>query len=234
MMQSRRKFLGSVAVTVTAIGCGADASRDATSGEAIEPADSDGTRVLVAANGATLDHPLLQRLHEVDRHIREHFTLPQYADEGVGAVGLILRQTLANGGYWCSPRNALEFAHTGGDGDHYSLLIKDGIIDESSPVVLTQPPEGANIVVGESLYDFLCFGMHGGYFSLLWSNAGSPTVEADGLQFHSHVEDYEQQVIALLARELKLKPWPQADRISRFESLQDRFRSQIDAPKNPE
>lgn len=200
----------------------------------MEPADSNDIRVIVAASGATLDHPLLQRLHDVDRHIREHFTRPPYADEGVGAVGLILSQKLENGGYWCSPRNSLKFARTGGDGDHYSLLIKDGTIDESSPVVLTQPSEGMNIVVGESLYDFLCFGMHGGYFSLLWKHADPPTVEEDGLRFHSHVDDYEQQVIALLARELKLKPWAQADRTSRFESLQDRFRSQIDAPKNPE
>jgi hypothetical protein len=233
MMQSRRTFLGSVAATVAAVGCGAEATRDATFGEPTEPVDSDDTQVIVTAQGATLDHPLLQRLHEVDRYIREHFTLPQYADEGVGAVGLILSQTLENGGYWCSPRNGLEFARTGGDGDHYSLLIQDGAIDESSPVVLTQPPEGANIVVGESLHDFLCFGMHGGYFSVLYGHLDPPTVKADGLRFHSHVEEYEQQVIAMLAGELKLTPWPQAARASRFDSLQDRFRPLVDAPMNP-
>jgi hypothetical protein len=188
----------------------------------------------ITAHGAKLDHPLLLRLHEIDRHIRDTFTLPRYADAGVGSVGLILKATLENGGYWCSPRNALTFAHTGGDGDHYSLLVKDGIINESSPVILTWPAEGTQIIVGESLHDFLCFGMHGGYFQVLSGHADTPTVESNGLRFHPYLEDYQRDVIALLASRLELKPWPQADRISRYKCLQERFHSLVDAAEEPE
>ncbi len=183
----------------------------------------------VTANGAKLDHPLLQRLHDLDRLIRETFTLPRYADPGVGSVGLILYPTLKNGGYSCSPRNALSFAHTGGDGDHYSLLMTDGKNDESSPVVLTWPSEGTQTIVGESLHDFLCFGLYGGYFQILSGIGDTPTVEANGLMFHSQVEEHEQQVIALLAKELNLQPWPENDLVSRYKSLQKRFASLVDA-----
>ena len=176
----------------------------------------------VTANGAKLDHPLLQRLHDLDSHIRARLN-PQ----GIGSVGLILYSTLERGAYSCSPRNALTFAHTGGDGDHYSLLIKDGIIDESSPVILTWTSEGAQTIVGESLRDFLCFGLHGGYFQILSDIGTTPTVDANGLSFH--VEDDEQQVISLLATELQLQPWPMGERVSKYKSLQERFGPLVDA-----
>jgi len=234
MLQSRRSFFGTAAAVITSAGCGATTAPNSMSNHTAQQNQSRASMPAVTAKGTTLDHPLLQRLHELDRHIRDNFALPRYADAGVGSVGLILNSTLENGGYWCSPRNALTFARTGGDGDHYSLLIKDGIIDESSPVVLTWPSEGTQTIVGESLHDFLCFGMHGGYFQVLSAHTDTPTVESNGLLFHPHVEEYQQQVIALLASELKLKPWPQANRVSRYKSLQQRFRSLVDAADEPE
>ena len=63
--------------------------------------------------------------------------IPLQDDQGPGCVGLILNRELESGGYECSPLNALAFARTGGDGDHFSLLVQDGTIDEWSPVVLT-------------------------------------------------------------------------------------------------
>jgi hypothetical protein len=234
MLQSRRSFFGTAAAMIASAGCGAATAPNSASNHAAKPNKSRAQMTIVTAIGAKLDHPLLQRLHELDRHIRDKFKLPRYAGAGVGSVGLILNSPLENGGYWCSPRNALTFAHTGGDGDHYSLLIKDGIINESSPVVLTWPSEGTQTIVGESLHDFLCFGMHGGYFQVLSGHTDTPTVESHGLQFHPHVEEYQQQVIALLAAELKLTPWPQADRVSRFKSLQERFRALVDAADEPE
>lgn len=188
----------------------------------------------LSAVGATLDHPLLQQLHEVDQYVRKNVTLPPYAGSGLGSVGLILTSTLEHGGYWCSPRNALTFATTGGGGDHYSLLIQGGAIKESSPVVLTWPSEGDQIIVGESLYDFLCCGMHGGYFQFLHGSDDALTVEAHGLQFLSHVEAHQQQVIAIMADKLNLKPWPVADRSARFRSLAERFLSLIESAEDAE
>ena len=187
----------------------------------------------VTSANARLDHPLLERLHDVDQHIRKTFKLPRWADAGVGSVGLILYQKLENGGYWCSPKNASTFATTGGDGDHYSLLIKDGVINETSPVVLTWPSEGEQTIVGASLYDFLCFGMHGGYFQVLAGHTDVPDVKAHELLFHSHVEDYQQEVLAYMTAQLDLKPWPHAERSVRFQSLQSDFRPLVDASDEP-
>lgn len=187
----------------------------------------------ITATGAQLDHPLLLKLHEVDQHIRKNFKLPRWADAGVGSVGLILNQTLENGGYWCSPSNALTFATTGGDGDHYSLLVKGGVISETSPVVLTWPSEGAQTIVGATLYDFLCFGIHGGYFQVLSGHTDEPTVESNGLLFHPHVEDYQQNVLAYLAAELDLTPWPHSERSNRFNALQSEILPLVEASDDP-
>lgn len=187
----------------------------------------------VTAANAKLDHPLLQRLHEVDQHIRKTFKPPRRTDSGVGSVGLILDSELKTGSYFCSPENALTFARTGGDGDHYSLLIQDGVIDETSPVILTWPSEGVNTIVGASLYDFLCFGMHGGYFQILFDYNNAPDVKAHDLVFHSHVDDYDQQVLAYMTTELGLKPWPLNERGVRYQKLQSDFRSLLDVSDTP-
>ena len=110
-----------------------------------------------------IDLPTLTPLREFDMYVRDQ--IPR--DQGLGSVGLNLNPELEVGDNWCSPVNALTFACTGGDGDHYGLVELDGEINESSPVVLTWPDEGSHRIVGESLYDFLCFGLHGGYFSVL-------------------------------------------------------------------
>lgn len=51
-------------------------------------------------------------------------------------VGLILFAPPRNGGYWCTPVNALSFATTGGDGVHYSLLAVEGRVTDFSPVII--------------------------------------------------------------------------------------------------
>jgi hypothetical protein len=45
-------------------------------------------------------------------------------------------------------------------------LALDGSIRERSPVVITIPAAfpGQNLIVGESLFDFLCLGTYRGYF----------------------------------------------------------------------
>ena len=227
MSQSRRQFIRTTAVTFIAAGCGTEPQI---------PSDSRPGKLpqlpmnRVTATKVKLDHVLLQRLHEVDQHIRNNFQLPLWAAPGVGSVGLILNSRLDNGGYWCSPSNALTFATTGGDGDHYSLLIKDGVINEKSPVVLTWPSEGEQMIVGATLYDFLCFGMHGGYFQVLSGTADLPDVNVDDLLFHSHVEDFQQKVLAFMTAHLDLKPWPHVDRSARFQGLQSEFLPFVEVP----
>jgi hypothetical protein len=69
--------------------------------------------------------------------------------------------------YRRAPLNSVEFAHTGGDGIHYSFLVLDGYWSELSPVVMTDPCWGSrNVVVGKDLTEFLRLGIRTGYFAL--------------------------------------------------------------------
>jgi hypothetical protein len=67
-------------------------------------------------------------------------------------------------GYDSDPNNYLAFMSTGGDGVHYSLPkgMKDG------KVIMTVPMNfgNENMVVGESLFEFLALGCDFGYFGL--------------------------------------------------------------------
>lgn len=71
--------------------------------------------------------------------------------------------------YDCTPLNTLVFAHTGGEGVHYSLLKISGSIQ---PIVMTVPMnfgnslKGYNRILGENLNEFLSLGYYNGWFSL--------------------------------------------------------------------
>ena len=185
---------------------------------------------LTTPENVELKLPLLNQLYRLDAQIRDDTVLP--GDQGLGSVGLILQTELKTERYECSPKNALTFALTGGDGDHYSLLIQNGVIDDKSPVILTHPPEEMNYVVGESLFDFLSYGIHGGYFALGWTNGEEPPEDENGLWFYEFVEEEERKILTRLAKELKLKPWPAQSRGSRYAALQKKYRGLVDAPEN--
>jgi hypothetical protein len=114
-------------------------------------------------------HPLLDALREFDAEAAQRF--PADYDNGLGQMGMLLHSKLDNWGYWCTPKNSLTFASTGGDGVHFSFIVQNDKVTEDSAVVVTVPasfgePEGANYVVGSNLRDFLRFGLHRGYFAL--------------------------------------------------------------------
>lgn len=75
---------------------------------------------------------------------------------------------LQNGGYHCTPKNSCSFAHTGGEGVHFSFLGDLSEVNDASPVIVTIPMafDHPNFIVGENLFDFLCFGMHRGFFAI--------------------------------------------------------------------
>ena len=69
--------------------------------------------------------------------------------------------------YFCTPKNAVTFASTGGDGVHYSLLAVPGLDAQEQPVVMTVPMSSRhNVVVAENLQEFLNLGYYAGWFSL--------------------------------------------------------------------
>jgi hypothetical protein len=84
-----------------------------------------------------------------------------------GECGLFLVRPLVRWEYFCTPLNTLTFASTGGDGVHYGLLPTAGVPYDQLPVVMTVPmSDRNNIVVAETLKEFLGLGYFVGWFSL--------------------------------------------------------------------
>jgi hypothetical protein len=82
-------------------------------------------------------------------------------------VGMLLERQPSPWTYFCSPRNALTFASTGGDGVHFGLLQLEEAAPEQAPVVMTVPMSDIhNIVVAESVQEFLGLGCEVGWFLL--------------------------------------------------------------------
>ena len=117
----------------------------------------------------SIQHPLLESLREFDAEAARRF--PARFDNGLGQLGMLLHAELHNEGYWCTPKNSMAFAHTGGNGVHFSFIVDKDRITEDSAVVVTVPanpaePRDANFVVAENLRNFLRFGLYRGYFAL--------------------------------------------------------------------
>jgi len=174
----------------------------------------------------TVDHPLLERLRDLDKEARQRF--PSRFDRGLAGVGLILYQQLVvSTCEWCPPLNCRTFAETGGDGIHFSLLVQDGAITENSPIVMTIPPDGGqSLIVGETLYDFLCFGAHNGFFALpIWPDATlrpypSPASNPDEVPHssaRSDSEERERQVLAFLIAQMDLQPWTSMRKLTQLQ-----------------
>jgi hypothetical protein len=195
----------------------------------------------VKSQEVVVDLPLLDALRELAAEAAR--LLPSIYDYGLGPLGLLLEARLDRWQYYCTPLNCRTFATTGGDGTHFSLLVRDARIDDQSPVVMTNPADGDNFIVGESLFDFLCLGYYRGYFGLqqlsyhreetlkVYTNAAWQPSEK---RHHSagFVHDHcGQQMLALLVARLNLRPWPDA---RRFESLQEQYMPLLDLPPTNE
>lgn len=140
-------------------------------------------------------------------------------------AGLLLHRDLAHGGYDSTPRNSVAFAGTGGDGVHFSFVLRDGLALEDSPIVMTVPMhfDHENLVVGEDLRDFLAVGCCLSFFvleQLTYDRAAflaAYVAGSDGYQ-----PDDEQR--ALLARiQLAFGVRPPADLGAHLDALHERF-----------
>lgn len=183
-------------------------------------------------------HPLLQRLRRFDRELARQF--PKAMFPGIWAVGLRLDKKLGRTRYALdTPLNCRSFADTGGDGVHFSLVVQDGKIRESSLVVMTVPCAAANIVVGENLFDFLCLGISRGYSALdqlayepkiaidaftnpKWRPT-KPWQESVGLNPGKH----ELRILRILRSEFGLQPWRSKSRLA---ILQKRYAGALEMP----
>jgi hypothetical protein len=124
--------------------------------------------------------------------------------------------------YQATPLNTVTFASTGLGGVHFGFLATSDQALDASPVVMTAPLAAEpNLVVGETLHEFLCLGFRQGWSFLdqfvhdpawarSWYRSGAPAA---------------YPALAELARLLGLEPWP--DVPSRLAKLNRLYRRQL-------
>ena len=185
-----------------------------------------------------MKHPLLDKLKELSKKASSMFSENNIRSlDDVGFAWFM--DDYLWGGYEVSPLNSVSFACTGGDGDHFSFLVRNNSIDENSPIIYSSPTScsnvvfGENFIVGENLFDFLCFGMHCGYFQPLSvldyaddyvpEDSAKITLLDTGKSTWFGDEVWEEMPLLLtwLSNELELTPWE--NRTQRFNDLQEKY-----------
>ena len=151
-------------------------------------------------------------------------------------LGLFLYEpVLENWGYHDTPQNALTFASTGIDGEHFSFLTRANALLDPSPIVLTMPMGYTgfkNYIVGADLLDFLSLGFQV-HFAALPSLA-APDDDRDRRELIEHIEEgirpwdgedpadtytrKQQHLSGVLQAELGLMRW--SDVATRLRQLQ--------------
>jgi hypothetical protein len=110
--------------------------------------------------------PRLQDLHTIAIAVGEELGC---APEGVfDPCGLILEMPSHRYAYDSTPKTALTFATTGGDGVHYSYFIDSRLAPGVVPIAMTVPMhfDQPNVIVADTFDEFFGLGYHVGWFSL--------------------------------------------------------------------
>lgn len=157
-----------------------------------------------------IDHPDLKRLWALQKRLEAE--LGQESTSLFYNVGLSLEKEP----YWyeVTPKNATPFAHTGGDGDHFSLMHIRGFIVPESPVIMTIPTDffndNPNIIVGENFKDFLALGCDVGYFGLFGfvERFEEFCQEVESRQAPSEYwDEIHRHCLHAIVTEFQLQPW---------------------------
>lgn len=189
------------------------------------------TRLPVAVN-----LPLLEVLRQVDQELRERFVDWHGRPASLFELGLGLDKVLDDHRYdHCTPLNCRTFAGTGGDGHHFSFLVLDGAITETSPIVATAPDYGGqSAVIAESLEQFLCLGCIHGYDalgSLLLGDDNqlidyfAPVVDPSAIEFP--YAPFMGSMLAYLRERLKLKPFTDWQQLR---AIQQKYKCHLKLP----
>lgn len=159
-------------------------------------------------------HRLLQEL--VDFNDEVAVRTGSDPQEALNDIGLLLRDS--TGPSDMTPRNVVEFASTGMDGSHYSLLPLEGHPPDRYPVVLTVPmalhedKTRYNHIVGENLREFLNLGCYYGYIAVdsLAFDGDRDELVRDLVQAHPVEDDWPEklELLAEMRERFSLKPWP--------------------------
>lgn len=147
------------------------------------------------------------------------------------SIGLFLMEPCAYTPYDATPFNVDTFAHTGGDGVHYSFLKVPSLPPEESPILMTVPMASRpNYVVGASLVEFLALGCRRGYFAIeqLAYDYG------DACEYFSSTDPPEpddERLLTAITDRFGLNPWP--DVVMRLTELRDQY-IRYAKPRKPE
>ena len=190
-----------------------------------------------------IEHRLLLKLIEADKEAALQFRCNY--DPGLGGIGLLLTPELRNGGYECTPKNSCSFAHTGGEGVHFSFLGNRSEVNDASPVIVTIPMvafDHPNFIVGENLFDFLCFGMYRGFFALeqlgynfeeTFTAYTDPNWQPSDRRHDwvgLTVDDQKSGLLRILVERFGLVPWREPK--TKFDRLQERYLAKLQIPAN--
>jgi hypothetical protein len=135
--------------------------------------------------------------------------------------GLLLERRPAPWTYFCSPRNALTFASTGGDGVHFGILRLAEHVHEHAPIVMTVPMSDIrNVVLAESFEEFLGLGCHVGWF-MLEQLAYDPIWTVKHFSNSNQVSPECHAVLKRIRAELRLDYVPLD--LARITQLNDRY-----------
>ena len=107
----------------------------------------------------------IKDLWKIDDLIKERYG-KKYFNQ-VDYCGLNPIRPLERYEYFCTPINSITFATTAGDGVHFGFITDKGSEVNDGAVVMTVPmTDKNNIVVAESLEEFLSLGYHVGWYAL--------------------------------------------------------------------
>jgi hypothetical protein len=164
----------------------------------------------------------------------------EFGSELVTNTGMYLaRPPLRNNGYSSTPVNSSMFARTGGDGVHFSFVGADGRWSGESPVVMTCPDAGSprkNVILGESLTEFLRLGICTGYFGLAqlgqaedFSKDSFVIGDLSSPEMATWLEPQAVAELDSLARRFRLAPWTNVG--ERLEELQRKWLTKLELPR---
>jgi hypothetical protein len=234
MNHNRRSFFAVASATLLAAGGCTRAAPEKAAGPANPPLP-DGSKI-------TVNVPLFDELWELDGEIRKRFPDKRY--HGLDALGVMFSKPdqLKREGYYRTPTNTVAFCNTGGDGTHFSFLVRDARVDADSPIVLTAPANSLNEnhILADNFRTFLCMGLRRGYFAMqqfafdpkealrVYGTPDWHPTEKQHISVGYMPGERQQKVIAFVAEQLKLEPFAYTE--PEFQVLQDRFKPLLQIP----
>ncbi|MEL6814926.1 MAG: hypothetical protein AAFP03_08945, partial [Cyanobacteria bacterium J06598_3] len=124
----------------------------------------------VTLSDMTIDLPLYEQFLEIGQEIGKASNRDFCGEWDSLDIIFSPLEELSDDRYFCTPLNSLSFARTGVDGEHFSFLVFDNVINAKSPVVVTAPMgrEGSqNAIVAKNFKTFLRLWVRFGGFPLV-------------------------------------------------------------------